>query len=266
VYRGLDIGTAKVSAADRGRIPHHGLDLVEPDEPFSVADFARHAEEALQGTAARGRLAILVGGTGFYLRAVARGLALDEVPYDPALRESIERELETDGLATLVARLTALAPRLATSVDLRNGRRVVRALEVAELQGDQPRPEARGYPGPSVWLGLSVDPPTHRAWIERRARAQFDAGLIEEAAVVRARGYPDHLRSLSAIGYPEAFGVLDGRLTRDEAIAEDIRRNVGLAKRQRTWFRREPRVHWFDATTSGPTAWARARVHEVLDA
>ncbi len=266
VYRTLDIGTAKVSAADRARVPHHGLDLVDPDEPFSVADFARHADDALRGIAARGGIAILVGGTGLYLRAVARGLALDQVPSDAALRANLELEFEAEGLGPLVDRLRRLAPGLAATVDLHNARRVVRALEIAELQGDLPLPEARGYPGPSTWLGLTVDPPAHREWIGRRAREQFDAGLVEEAAAVRARGYPDDLRSLSAIGYPEAFAVLDGRLTREAAIAEDARRNVRFAKRQRTWFRREPDVAWFDVTSADPLEWARRHAEMLLGA
>jgi tRNA dimethylallyltransferase len=264
VYRYLDIGTAKVPPAARHGIPHHGIDLVDPDAPFSVADFARHANEALGGIAACDGIAILVGGTGLYLRAVARGLVLDQVPSDPALRANIELEFEAEGLAPLVDRLRRLAPRLASTVDLRNARRVTRALEIAELQGDQPLPEARGYPGPSVWLGVHVDPPTHRAWIAQRARDQFNAGLIDEAAAIRARGYPDTLRSLSAIGYPEAFGVLDGRMTREGAIAEDARRNVSFAKRQRTWFRRERDVTWFDATAADPLDWAIERAGQLL--
>jgi tRNA dimethylallyltransferase len=264
VYRGLDIGTAKVSREDRARVPHHGLDLVDPDAPFSVVDFAAEADRALRAIAGRGGVAILVGGTGLYLRAVARGLALDEVPSDVELRAALEREHASDGLMPLVERLRRLAPRLAAGVDLRNARRVIRALEIAELQGDRPLPEARGYPGLSLWLGLFVDPAVHRAWIARRAREQFDAGLVEEAAAVRAAGYPDTLRSLSAIGYPEAFAVLDGRLTREAAIAEDARHNAGFAKRQRTWFRREPGVEWFDATSADPLAWARRLVEERL--
>jgi tRNA dimethylallyltransferase len=265
VYRGLDIGTAKVPVAERRGIPHHGLDLVDPDEPFSVADFAKHADEALRAITAHRGTAILVGGTGFYLRAVGRGLALDQLPHDPALRANLELEFEAEGLAPLVDRLRRLAPRLAASVDLRNARRVVRALEIAEQQGDQPLPEARGYPGPSLWLGLDVQPPTHREWIARRARDQFDAGLIDEAAAIRRRGYPADLRSLSAIGYPEAFAVLDGRLSRDDAIAQDAQRNIRFARRQRTWFRREPDVAWFDATAADPLPWALERARRVVE-
>jgi tRNA dimethylallyltransferase len=190
-------------------------------------------------------VAILVGGTGLYLRAVARGLALDQLPFDPALRANLELEFQAEGLTPLVERLRRLAPNLAASVDLRNARRVVRALEIAELQGDAPLPEARGYPGRSTWIGLDVDPTTHRAWMARRAREQFEAGLVDEARTIRERGYPDDLRSLSAIGYPEAFAVLDGRMTVTEAIDADAQRNIRFAKRQRTWFRREPGIAWF---------------------
>ena len=133
VYRGLDIGTAKASAADRAGVPHHGIDLVEPDEPFTLADFASHAREALAGIASRGAIAILVGGTGLYLRAMARGIDTDALPSDPILRASLEADLKRDGLEPLVERLQAAAPRRAARTDLRNPRRVVRALEIAEL-------------------------------------------------------------------------------------------------------------------------------------
>ncbi len=191
VYRGLDIGTAKASVADRASVPHHGIDLVEPDEPFTLADFAAHAREALVGIAARGGIAILVGGTGLYLRAVARGIDTDALPSDAILRASLENDLERDGLEPLVGRLQAAAPRRAARTDLKNPRRVVRALEIAELEGDRDTPLPRGYDGPTRWIGLSLDPDTHRAWIATRARAQFDAGLVEEARVATGALRPD---------------------------------------------------------------------------
>ena len=261
----MDIGTAKVPAADRARIPHHGLDLVNPDQPFSVADYVHRAETALAQIAARGGWALLVGGTGFYVRAVARGLALDLVPSDPALRGSLELELEAAGLQPLVERLRHLAPALAANVDLRNPRRVLRALEIAHLQGDRPLPEARGYGRPVLWLGLDVaDRALHRRWIAERARAQFDAGLVEEAAALREQYGPEP-RAFDAIGYREAFAVLDGTLTREDAIAEDARRNALLAKRQRTWFRREPEIGWLDAA-GAPFQQARDFVGRYLEA
>ena len=253
VFRGLDIGTAKVTDADRARVPHHGLDLVDPDEPFSVADFAAHARGVLADLAATGGVAILAGGTGLYLRAVARGLDTDALPSDPVVRARLEADLAAGGLAPLVARLTATAPALAATVDLANPRRVVRALEIAELAGDAPRPPARGYAGKVAWLGLTVESAMHVDRIAARARAQFDAGLIDEARALRERFEPS-LPAFSAIGYREAWAVIDGDLGRDAAIELDARRNVSFAKRQRTWFRSEPSITWFDATDALPVA------------
>ncbi len=257
VFRGLDIGTAKVSAADRERIPHHGLDLVEPDQPFSVADFVEHAAVALETIAAHGAVAILVGGTGLYLRAVARGLDTDALPSDAATRARVEADLKADGIAASAARLTAIAPTLAGGTDLRNPRRVARALEIAELRGDGPLPPPRGYPGPVAWLGLTIAPTEHAQRIATRARAQFDEGLIAEAEALRQRFDPE-LPAFSAIGYAEAWAVLDGELTREAAIGRDAARNLAFAKRQRTWFRAEPGIAWHDATNGVPLAAALA--------
>lgn len=259
VYRGLDIGTAKVPVGERGEIPHHGLDLVEPDEPFSVADFVRHVRGELPRIGAARGVAILVGGTGLYLRAVARGLDADALPADAGVRAAIEASLTRNGLAPAVERLRHLAPRLASRIDLANPRRVARALEIAELRGDAPPPPPLGYPGPVAWLGLRVAPPTHREWIARRAQEQFDAGLIEEARALRERFEPA-LPPFSAIGYREAWAVLDGELTRQQAIELDVRRNEQFAKRQSTWFRSEPGIEWLDATVDSlPSALESAR-------
>jgi tRNA dimethylallyltransferase len=263
VFRGLDIGTAKVTAADRARVPHHGLDLVDPDEPFSVADFAKHARGVLADLAATGGLAILAGGTGLYLRAVARGLDTDALPSDSAVRARLETDLTADGLVPLVARLTATAPSLAATVDLANPRRVVRALEIAQLVGDVPRPPARGYAGEVAWLGLSVESATHVDRIGARARAQFDAGLLDEARTLRERFDPA-LPAFSAIGYSEAWALIDGDLGRDAAIELDARRNVAFAKRQRTWFRSEPSITWLDATDDLPLRAALEVIAPIL--
>jgi tRNA dimethylallyltransferase len=263
VYRGLDIGTAKATVEEQAGVPHHGLDLVDPDQPFSLADYAAHARIALAGIGERGGLAILVGGTGLYLRAVARGIDTTALPADVAVRARLEEELATEGLDLLVARLMNLAPGRAARVDAHNPRRVVRALEIAELEGDAPPPAPRGYDGAVAWIGLSLDRTTHRAWIATRARAQFDAGLIEEASALRER-YDPGLPAFSAIGYREAWAVLDGRLDRDAAIEEDSRRNASFAKRQRTWFRAEPDITWLDATEAPDERTldvARALVH-----
>ena len=251
VYRGMDIGTAKATADERNRVPHHGLDLVEPDQAFSVADYTSCAATALAGIADRGAVALLVGGTGFYLRSVARGLAVDELPWDPQVRAAVEASLVTEGLPALVGELRRLAPTRAAEVDLHNPRRVVRAVEIARLRGDAPLPQPRGYGRPVLWLGLSVEPPALRERIHARARAQFEAGLVEETRALADR-YAPTLPSFSGIGYAEALAVIEGRLTTEAAVAEDARRNVLFARRQATWFRREPDVLWLDATSALP--------------
>ena len=177
VYRGLDIGTAKVTAADRARVPHAGLDLVDPDRRFALSDYVLHARGVLERIARDDGVALLVGGTGLYLRAVARGLDLDALPDDPAIRARLEAEFAAEGLEPLAARLTAIAPTLASEIHLANPRRVIRALEIAELRGDGSRPRPRGYDGPVAWIGLEVARDEHARRIAARARAQFDAGL-----------------------------------------------------------------------------------------
>ncbi|HEX2626690.1 MAG TPA: tRNA (adenosine(37)-N6)-dimethylallyltransferase MiaA [Candidatus Limnocylindrales bacterium] len=264
VFRGLDIGTAKVSVVERQGVPHHGLDLVDPDQPFSVADFVRHARGVLADIDARGGLAILAGGTGLYLRAVARGLDTEALPFDPAIRTQIEADLLADGLAAAVARLQELAPRLASRIDTANPRRVARALEIAEIRGDAPPPPPLGYAAPVAWLGLHVDPATHARWIHARARQQFDAGLIDEAAALRERWDPA-LPAFSAIGYREAWAVLDGELDREAAIELDARHNQQFARRQATWFRSEPDIEWLDATAA-PLPRAVAAAQRLLGA
>jgi len=251
VYCGLDIGTAKVGATDRARVPHEGLDLVEPDEPFSVADFARHAREVLADVAAINGVALLVGGTGLYQRVIDRGIATESLPSDPVLRADLEADLLRLGPEVMVQRLLAEAPILAETIELANPRRVVRALEIALLAGDGPRPAPLGYDGPILWLGLHLGDSEHRRRIAARARAQFDSGLLEEARTLRERFDPG-LPAFSAIGYREAWSVLDGRATLEQAVVDDAARNVAFAKRQRTWYRSERAIAWLDATHDDP--------------
>jgi tRNA dimethylallyltransferase len=265
VYRGLDIGTAKVPAAERGGVPHHGLDLVDPDEPFSVADFVRHGQAVLADLADRDGIAILAGGTGLYVRSIRQGLAVRDLPSDPDIRAQARSMLERQGLAGAAARLGELAPDLANRIDLANPRRVERALEIALLRGDEPLPQPTGYPGSAVALGLTVEPGIHWNWIAQRARAQFDAGLDDEARALRERFDPA-LPAFSAIGYREAWAALDGELTIEAAIELDARRNVAFARRQKTWFRAEPAIEWLDVTEVDPLAAALERVRPVVAA
>lgn len=260
VYRGMDAGTAKPTLAERRGVPHHGLDLVDPDAAFSVADFVAHVDAVLGDLAGRDGVALLVGGTGLWVRAVAGGLPLNGLPHDPDVRARLESDLARDGLRVLVGRLERAAPRLAASVDRRNPRRVIRALEIAALAGDVERPAPRGYGGPLLRIGLDVaDHAVHRAWIARRAEAQLETGILEEASVLRAR-FGEDLPAFSAIGYREAWDLLDGRLDRAGYLEVNVRRNVAFARRQRTWFRREPADIALDAAAPAAT---RAAVEVV---
>jgi tRNA dimethylallyltransferase len=238
VYRGMDVGTAKPTMAERRGVPHHGIDLAEPDQTFSVADFVEHAAGVLAALGAADGVAILAGGTGFWIDAVAEGLPVEQLPWDPDVRATLAADLARDGLPSLVTRLRGLAPARAERTDLRNPRRVARALEIAVLAGDAPPPTPVGYPGPILRINLDVpDHAEHRAWIAQRAEAQLDGGILPEAAALRARFDPG-LPAFSGIGYREAWDLLDGRLDRGGYLAVNVRRNVAFARRQRTWFRR----------------------------
>ncbi|MFI5255055.1 MAG: tRNA (adenosine(37)-N6)-dimethylallyltransferase MiaA, partial [Candidatus Limnocylindrales bacterium] len=246
VYRYMDIGTAKVGPAERARVPHHGLDLVDPDEPFTAADFQRHAYAVLPGITERGHWAILVGGTGLYLRTVARGVPFTEESADVAVRAGLEERLEREGLPALASELARTAPRLAAATHLANPRRVVRALERARLLGDVLPEPPRGYPGQSSWIGLRLGREEQDRRIATRAAGQFAAGLVEEAVALRAR-FGVHPRAFSAFGYYEALSVADGEFDEATAIARDAARTRIYARRQATWFRSEPGIRWLNA-------------------
>ena len=259
VYRGMDIATAKPTLQERAAAPHHGLDLVDPDERFSAADYRQAALAALRGIAARRGLGLLVGGTGLYLRTIARGLPLDRGDSDPILRARLEARLEADGLEALTADLCALDREAAAAIDMRNPRRVVRALERATLTGSARPPEPQGYPAPVTWLGLRLEDAEHRRRIASRIDEHFERGLLEEAARLRER-YPEDLSPFSAMGYREAFDVLAGRSDLETAKTVDASRTWAYARRQRTWFRAEPR------SPGSPRGRGRSRAHAMRSA
>ena len=209
-------------------------------------------------------LAILVGGTGLYLRAVGPRPRHGALPSDPASAPGSRRSSPRDGLGRrrpAPGRSRRGAPRGPTS---RNPRRVVRALEIAELAGDAPPPPPRGYPARSPGSGCPSTPAPHRDWIANRARAQFDAGLVEEARALRER-YDPALPAFSAIGYREAWALLDGKMTARPRSSADAQRNVAFAKRQRTWFRSEPDIEWLDAEDDpASVAAALVRARELV--
>jgi tRNA dimethylallyltransferase len=241
VYKGMDIGTAKVTPGEREAVPHHCLDLVDPDVVFTAADYRRTALDALEAIASRGGMACLVGGTGLYLRTVARGFPLDRGAADDGVRADLEAALVDDGLDSLADRLRAGDPEAAASIDMRNPRRVVRALERLALTGSGLPPKPTGYPGSVAWLGIERQSDEHRRAVADRVVEQFDAGLLEEAERLRTR-YPAESPAFSALGYREAFDVLDGLTDLATAIETDTSRTWAYARRQRSWFRGEPDI------------------------
>ena len=253
VYRGMDVGTAKPSPEERGRVPHHLVDVVDPAEPFSIARFQTLARRALAEVAGRGRPALLVGGSGLYFRAVVDDL--DVPPTDPGTRAELESEARAAGPARLHARLRSLDPDAAGRIEPGNLRRTVRALEVATITG---RPfssfadDWRRYPADRVRAaGVRVRPEVLRRRIEERVNRQVDEGLVDEVRALLGGGFERFLTAGQAIGYAEMVEHVTGRITLQEAMALMVRRTRALARRQLAWFRRDPRVRWFEAGDEG---------------
>lgn len=245
LYRGLDIGTAKLTVAERRGVPHHLLDVLGADEDASVADYQRDARAAVADIAARGRRPVVVGGSGLYVRAL-----LDRIEFpgtDPEVRAALEARVDAEGARALHAELERLDPVAAAGIGPRNARRIVRALEVIALTGE---PYSANLPGhdyevPAVQIGLDCD----RAVLDERVQARVDrmwaAGLVDEVRGLAGRGIG---RTASrAVGYAEVLAALRGEVTEDEARAQVVAGTRRLARKQMGWFGRDPRVHWLDA-------------------
>lgn len=247
VYRGMDVGTAKPDAATRAAVPHHLLDLVEPDEPFSVADWAARARSVIDDVRRRGAFPVLVGGTGLYVSALVAGHDYAAQAHAPERRARLAEELAARGLEPMADRLRRLAPAVAERTDLRNPRRVLRALERAEA-GDPAPPRGTPHAGPVVLIALDRPRQALYRRIDERARRMFTTdGLLDEVRRLLAAGHGPHLRPMTGHGYLEAMGHLAGEWTLDEAIERTARRTRQYAKRQLTWFRHDPRVTWLPA-------------------
>lgn len=247
VYRGMDVGTAKPSVAEQEAVPHHLLDLVAPDERFTVADWVAPARALLPQIAARGRLPLLVGGAGLYVSALLDGYDFGRRPGSAGARRRLTDELESMGLVALAERLSQLAPEVAASTDLRNPRRVLRALERAE-SGSTARPGSEPYEGRVCLIGLQRPREVLEARIAERTRLMFAHGLLTEARALLNAGYGPELASMSGHGYAEAIRHLVGEWTLEQAIAATVVRTRQYAKRQLTWFGRDPRITWIAAS------------------
>jgi tRNA dimethylallyltransferase len=261
LYRGMDIGTAKLTRAERRGVPHHLLDVWDVTKTASVAEYRDLVDAVIAGIEARGKVPVLAGGSGLYIRAALGDLEFPGT--DEQIRERLEKELAEAGPAPLYTRLQAADPAAAAAILPSNGRRIVRALEVIELSG---RPFSATMPGydagrPAVQLGLRVE----RDELDRRIDARVDrmwaAGFEAEVRTLAAHGLRDGKTASRALGYQQMLRYLDGELTLDEARAETARATRRFARRQESWFKRDPRVLWLS-----PGAELRARALSAVAA
>jgi tRNA dimethylallyltransferase len=244
LYRGMDVGTAKLTEAERQGVPHHLLDVWDVTETASVADYQRRARAVVDELRASGRTPVLVGGSGLYVRAV-----LDHLEFpgtDPVVRARLEAELATEGPAVLHARLAALDPQAAAAILPTNGRRIVRALEVVEITGGRfvaTLPEQRDV-YPAVQIGLDVPRPVLDARIDARVERMWAQGLVDEVRRLEAFGLRSGVTASRALGYAQVLRLLDAELTEPEAVEDTARTTRRFARRQDTWFRRDDRIAW----------------------
>jgi tRNA dimethylallyltransferase len=263
IYRGMDLGTAKPTAAQRARVPHHLVDVAEPDEPFSVARYQALAREAIEHVRARGSRVLLVGGSGLYFRAVVDRLSFP--PTDAGARSRLEKEAALVGAERMHDRLRDLDPVAAGRIQPDNVRRTIRALEVAGVTGRSFSEFARAwelYPAGRVRAaGVEMPREALAERIERRVRQQVKGGLVEEVRELLAGGLERSPTARQAIGYAELLRHLSGEISLEEAVALTVRRTKALARRQMAWFRRDPRISWFRADERG----AAGVLDEILE-
>ena len=259
VYRWMDIGTAKPTPAERQQLPHHLIDVVDPDEPYSLAVYQHQALEAIARIRQRGRQPLLVGGAGLYVSAVCEGLRLPDVPPDAAYRLALEKRARQDGWQSLQQELANADPDSAARIDPRNVRRVIRALEVFHATG---RPFSAWQkpdndpPVECVQIGLNLERPALYARIDARIDAWIAGGLVEEVRGLIERGYAPSLPSMSGLGYREIARYVAGDLPLEAAVAQFKQATHLYAKRQVTWFGARPAIRWLAA--------AAASVDQVL--
>jgi tRNA dimethylallyltransferase len=250
LYRGLDIGTAKPTPEQRALVPHHLIDVTDPDQSWSLATFRAAALEVISGVHDRGHLPLLVGGTGQYVTGLLQGWSPPPIPDDRALRRELEAYAADQGPAALHARLMEIDPVAGARIDSRNVRRVVRALEIHQLTQRRPSEvRSRAQPGfRSLKIVLTLPRAELYDRIDQRIAAMIEAGLVDEVRGLLARGYSSELPALSAIGYKQIAAHLEGRMTLDEAVSEIRRASRRLVRHQSNWFKEtDPENHVFPA-------------------
>ena len=262
IYRGMDIGTAKLSIEDRQGIPHHLLDVLDVNQDSTVAWYQSAARAAVTDIESRGKRAIIVGGTGLYIKAI-----LDELNFpdtDPVVRAEIELEFATKGIGPLFERLEKLDPAAALAIDRANSRRVIRALEVIKITGkpftaNLPREESSRYPH-AQQFGLVMDRDALSERISIRVERMWEQGLVAEAEKLMAAGITQGVTAQRALGYAQVIAQIEGKVTEEEAKEETKRATRQYARRQETWFSRDERITWIS-----PTQNALQRIRESIN-
>jgi tRNA dimethylallyltransferase len=249
VYRYMDIGTSKPSPTERAAVPHHIIDVVDPDEDFSLAMYHRLAVEALEAIQQKGKLPLLVGGSGLYVWSLVEGWTIPQVPPDREMRRQLEAKAEQESSQSLYRELEEVDPAAAAKISPRNIRRIVRALEIYHTTGRRPSElQGKGAPGFSTLvIGLTCERSELYGRIDLRVDKMIKKGLIEEVEELLKKGYGPSLPSMSGIGYAQIVQFLRGEMTLPEAIARMKYETHRLARHQYAWFRlSDSRIHWFD--------------------
>ena len=256
VYIGMDIGTAKVSPEIRYEIPHHLIDICYPDEPYSVAQFQKDAVAAIGEIHARGKIPLMVGGTGLYVRSVTHGYLFSHAPMDENIRSKWKNYGQVHGPQALYEQLVARDPETARRLHPHDVKRIIRSLEVHELTGlpfsQWQKQQQEQQPWYDVLtIGLWMERPLLYERINSRVDRMMNAGLVDEVARLLAKGYDESLPAMQGLGYKEIIAYLKGRWTLEQAVAELKKRTRHFAKRQFTWFRRQHDVHWLKVGEKG---------------
>lgn len=268
VYRLMNIATAKPTAAERARVPHHLLDVIWPDESYTLAEYQRDAQAAIADIHARGRLPLLVGGTGLYLRAVVDGLAIPKAEPQPELRAELEAEVAARGVQALVERLRRLDPVSATRLDPSNHRRLIRAIEVSVVTGVPFSAQQGRRATPfrtALILGLNMERRALYGRADQRIERMLRDGLVEETQTLLARGYDPALPSMTSLGYREMQAYLRGEMALELACERFALATHAYIRRQLTWFRPDARIAWLDAAAP-PDALAEVAARMVEEA
>jgi tRNA dimethylallyltransferase len=268
VYRGLDIGAAKPSPQERTAVPHHLIDIVDPNENYTVADFQRDAGETIAAVHRRGRLPILAGGTGLYVRSVVQGFAFSESGTDEELRHRLRLEAERHGPEALHNRLTGVDPEYAAKLHPNDLRRVIRALEVYERTQVPISEQISQTPQEAVYdalqFGLTLPRELLYQRIEERVEQMLASGLVDEVKGLLANGVSPEAKSMQSLGYKQIVTYLQGELSLEESVALIKRDTRRFAKRQLTWFRRDQEIQWFDLLQTGGREAVAENISNIL--